>query len=557
MTGPVFGFDTPALGSDRKELGMVVGGSLSKGLDIRLNAEVPIESVKVGQYAVVDPSTAHGAALGRFFCVVSDLTLAATDPALASSPPDLSNPVIAQVIHGTATYGLVHVVPYLMQTPEGIRPVRTIPAHYAGASEATQEEVEAVFGADDAEHLWIGSPLDMEATLIRLDLPKLVERSVGVFGKSGTGKTFLTRILMAGILQKRAAVQLIFDMHNEYGWAGTSEGQASGAVKGLKQLFGSQVAVFTLDEQSSRNRGVSTDGVIEIGYDEIEPGDIETMAETLNLSDIQAQIVPQMADRGKKTWLSDFLALEPADLPTYAEEMAAQPGTVSALWRKLRTVSRLHFMVPKVRESSVRLILDYLDRGKTVVLEFGRYKDNPVAQVLVANLLSRRIYDEWSRRVEQALGDRSKEPPQLVITIEEAHKFLSPAIASQTIFGTIAREMRKYNVTLLVVDQRPSAIDNEVLSQIGTKLACLLDDEKDVSGILAGASGAEELRSVLRRLESKQQALIFGHAVPMPVVVQVRDYGSEQSYRDFGFRDAAIIQATAEKDLDLLFGPGG
>ena len=42
----------------------------------------------------------------------------------------------------------------------------------------------------------------------------------------------------------------------------------------------------------------------------------------------------------------------------------------------------------------------------------------------------------------------------------------------------IAREMRKYNVTLLVVDQRPSAIDNEVLSQIGTKLACLLDDEK-------------------------------------------------------------------------------
>ena len=539
----------------RFKLGIVVNGSLSKGLDIKLDPDVPIESVKVGQYVVVEPATPTGQSLGRFFCVVSDLRLDATDPALASSPPDLSNPIVAQVIHGTATYGVAHVVPYLMQTSEGLRPVRTIPAHYASAAEATQEQVEAVFGADDADHLWIGSPLDMESTLIRLDLPRLVERSVGVFGKSGTGKTFLTRILMAGILQKRAAVQLIFDMHNEYGWAGTSEGPSGGAVKGLKQLFGSQVAVFTLDEASSRNRGVSTDGVIEIGYDEIEPGDIETMAETLNLTDIQTQIVPMLADRGRKSWLADFLERQASDLADYAKELGAHEGTLSALWRKLQTIKRLHFVAPHVREPAVRTIIDYLERGKTVVLEFGRYKDNPIAQVLVANLLSRRIYDEWSRRMEQALGDRSKEPSQLVITIEEAHKFLSPSIASQTIFGTIAREMRKYNVTLLVVDQRPSAIDNEVLSQIGTKLACLLDDEKDVNSILQGASGAGELRSVLQRLESKQQALIFGHAVPMPVVIRVRDYGTETSYAEFGFRDAATLQRTAERDASLLFGP--
>ena len=49
-----------------------------------------------------------------------------------------------------------------------------------------------------------------------------------------------------------------------------------------------------------------------------------------------------------------------------------------------------------------------------------------------------------------------------MITIEEAHKFLSPGLAEQTIFGTIAREMRKYSVTLLVIDQRPSGIDPEI-----------------------------------------------------------------------------------------------
>ena len=84
-----------------------------------------------------------------------------------------------------------------------------------------------------------------------------------------------------------------------------------------------------------------------------------------------------------------------------------------------------------------------------------------------------------------------------MITIEEAHKFLNPSAAKQTIFGTIAREMRKYYVSLLVVDQRPSGIDDEVLSQIGTRITALLNDEKDIQAVLTGVSGTDGLRSVL------------------------------------------------------------
>ncbi|MEK7217045.1 MAG: ATP-binding protein, partial [Chloroflexota bacterium] len=200
-------------------------------------------------------------------------------------------------------------------------------------------------------------------------------------------------------------------------------------------------------------------------------------------------------------------------------------------------------------------LLDYLERGKTVVLEFGRYRSNGLAQVLVANMLSRRIYARWADAVEKALAEKSKPPPQLVITLEEAHKFLNPRMAGQTIFGEIAREMRKYNVTLLVVDQRPSAIDSEVLSQIGTKITCLLEDDKDVSAVLAGTSGSAGLRGVLARLESKQQALIFGHAVPMPVVVRTRDYGSTpESYASFGFQEGAALARQAERDARDLMG---
>jgi DNA helicase HerA-like ATPase len=78
-------------------------------------------------------------------------------------------------------------------------------------------------------------------------------------------------------------------------------------------------------------------------------------------------------------------------------------------------------------------------------------------------------------------------------------------------------------------------------------LTCLLDNERDVDSVLTGVAGKSELKSVLSKLESKQQALIFGHAVPVPVVVKTREYGSAESYRDFA------PDSQAEKDIEKLW----
>ena len=139
--------------------------------------------------------------------------------------------------------------------------------------------------------------------------------------------------------------------------------------------------------------------------------------------------------------------------------------------------------------------------------------------MLAANVITRRIHRVWTEKVEAHKQGKGQAPPQLMITIEEAHKFLNPRAANQTIFGTIARELRKYNVTLLVVDQRPSGIDDEVLSQIGTRITCALNDDKDIDATLAGVSGASHLRAILAGLDSRQQAMILGHAVPMPMAL--------------------------------------
>ena len=152
--------------------------------------------------------------------------------------------------------------------------------------------------------------------------------------------------------------------------------------------------------------------------------------------------------------------------------------------------------------------------------------------------------------------EQGKEPRPLVITIEEAHKFLDPAVARHTIFGTIARELRKYNVTLLIVDQRPSGIDPEVMSQIGTRVTCLLDDEADIRAVFSGISGAGALREVLARLDTSQQALIMGHAVPMPVVVRTRTYGTPEFYAEMGVEVEQDPEQVLARGRALLRGEG-
>jgi hypothetical protein len=147
--------------------------------------------------------------------------------------------------------------------------------------------------------------------------------------------------------------------------------------------------------------------------------------------------------------------------------------------------------------------------------------------MLVANILTKRIHDEWVRWSERHEQDRegTEAPRPLMITIEEAHKFLGRD--STTIFGTIAREMRKYLVTLMVIDQRPSGIDDEVMSQIGTRVTALLNDDKDIDAVFMGIRGGGQLKALLATLDSKQEVMVMGHAVPMEVVLRVRSFDTD------------------------------
>jgi hypothetical protein len=521
-----------------RALARVIRGSLLDGIEARLGDDVSVEDVRVGRFVVVE------GARHRFFSAIHNVSLANTNEDVLLRPPE--DNFVQEILRGTNTYATIDLRPKLLwqRDEEGVRPVKTIPPHFASVREATDADVSLVFGAEGATSVAIGTPLDMTSEVC-VDLRRFVERSNAVFGKTGTGKSFLTRMLLAGIIRAEVASVLVFDMANEYGMWSTDE-ETKKKAPALKEMFGSRVFIFSADPDSSRRRSVTPDYEVQIALEEIQVGDLRLMRNELHLSDAQIRDMEELADRWGPAWLSSLLDHQDAgDLEEAVEGLAVHAQSVKALARNLRKVAKLPFVRRTVTDNSAARIVEALLARRHVVVEFGGQEF--FAYMLVSSILTRRIHARWMEEKEKATAQGAvAHPPQLVITLEEAHKFLSPDAADQTIFGTIAREMRKYNVTLLVVDQRPSGIDEEIRSQLGTRIVGALDDDRDQAAVLEGVPDARALRVLLNNLEPKRQVLLGGYAVPMPIVVEVRDY------YDFARKmRGSASRRSAKTDIDL------
>ncbi len=547
-------------------LGSVIQGSLTKGLEVRLHPDVSVEDMRVGKFLVVQGIRS------RFFCLLTDVSLGCSSDRIIANPPPIEDTFLRDVLAGSGTYGTVDLAPMLMFTPTATKsdystlpidpdrdnnntslgslqaqtstdmellPVKTIPAHFSQVYEATETDFRSVFGWEDdpfRRNFSVGRPLDMDVPVC-IDLDRFVERSNGIFGKSGTGKSFLTRLLLSGVIRKDAAVNLMFDMHSEYGWEAMKEGKQVSTVKGLRQLFPGKVEIYTLDPESTKRRGVRDAQELFLSYDQIEIEDLKLVASELGLSEAAMDNANILYNEYGKSWIMRLVNMTNEDIKMFCEAKQGHQGSISSLQRKLMRLESLKYIRSACPHNYIEQLIQALDAGKNVIIEFGS-QSNMLSYMLATNMITRRIHASYVKKADRFLQTKNPldKPRQLVITIEEAHRFLDSSIVHQTIFGTIAREMRKYFVTLLVVDQRPSGIDNEVMSQIGTRVTCLLNDEKDIEAIFTGVSGGGNLKSVLAKLDSKQQALILGHAVPMPVVVRTRAYDA-QFYREIGCTD--------------------
>jgi hypothetical protein len=559
-------------------IGYVVGGGLKENLRVRLT--VPPHEVQEGAFVIVESGD------WQFYGLVTDLQLGATDPRFADEQSETRLPPgLAALLHGQTLYTNLEVLPSLMlergpdlASPEYARwrqaidaglqpapapvPVKTVPPHHAPVRMAGAGDIAEIFGkAEKPGNFVIGYTREQELPVC-LNLEKFVQRSSGVFGATGTGKSFLTRIVLAGLIQYNKASVLVLDMHNEYAYQDRASDTGK-TVAGLKEKFPSRVRVVGLG-QGANIRGTPPDFNLEIAESDIQPEDIELLTRELNLKETTPATLDALVTRfGRSHWFSAFRRMRngaveetedgkkvPAfdSVAYWANSAGVNVFAAEALHTKLGRVFNLPYVVENPAADTVSEITKALDAGQHVILSFGKH-ENDLDYLLVSNLLTRRIRDAWEKRTNEFRTSGKSEPRPLVIVVEEAHKLLNREMAAQTTFSTIAREMRKYYVTLLIIDQRPSQIYDEVMSQLGTRISGWLGDDDDIRAVLSGLSGREALRGMLARLQPKEEVLLLGWGVPMPLPLRSRRYDDRFWQELLGKSVSAGSQAQILKEL--------
>ena len=291
--------------------------------------------------------------------------------------------------------------------------------------------------------------------------------------------------------------------------------------------------------QGAQIRGQTPDFNLEIAMQDIQAEDIELLTRELNLRETTPTTLDALlATFGKASWFKKFMDLKPGafiededgkrmpapdSVEAWANQAGVHPEAAKGLHSKMGPLFRKKYIVENPASDTVSEIIKALEAGQHVVLSFGK-NEADLDYLLVSNLLTRRIRQAWEKRTNDYRSSGEDEPRPLVIVLEEAHKLLNREMAAQTTFSTIAREMRKYYVTLLIVDQRPSQIYDEVMSQLGTRISGWLGDDDDIRAVLSGLAGREALRGMLARLQPKEEVLLLGWGVPMPLPVSSRRY---------------------------------
>lgn len=183
-------------------------------------------------------------------------------------------------------------------------------------------------------------------------------------------------------------------------------------------------------------------------------------------------------------------------------------------------------------------------RSQVTVVDMNDVEDE-VVEVVAA--VSTRLIFERLRRAQE----RNTMPVNLVL--EEAHRYISErpsdyALDAARIFARVAKEGRKYGLSVMVASQRPSELSRTVLSQCSNFVIHRIQNPEDLQHVRRMTPFISE--AVLSRLPSlpKQHALIFGNSVSVPTTFRVRDAKPTPRSDDARVREAWF-------QADPVFGP--
>lgn len=176
---------------------------------------------------------------------------------------------------------------------------------------------------------------------------------------------------------------------------------------------------------------------------------------------------------------------------------------------------------PKERPSLFREINNFISDPDASVLrislKFLSFEHN--TREIVANAVARYLLSLARKRTFQ-------ERP-VVVFIDEAHQFLDASIKDGDInykldsFSYIAKEGRKYSLSLCIATQRPRDIPEGVLSQMGTMIVHRLINQHDREVVEKASAGFDSYSSGAIPTLASGEAVLLGVDFPLPLFIRV------------------------------------
>jgi hypothetical protein len=393
------------------------------------------------------------------------------------------------------------------------RGVTRYPTPGAAVYPVATSDLKQMYAADDRANVEIGNVYPTKDIRAALYVDAMLGKHFALLGSTGTGKSTAAALILHRICELAPQGHIVMiDPHGEYGAAF----QVNGAVYDVGNLampywlmnFEEHCEVFVPSDGSDRQI------------------DADILAKCLLAAKAKSRLA---AEIGKLTvdspipyLLSDLLNLIQLDMGKL--DRAGDTAPYLRLKTKIDEIKadpRYSFMfsgmlVADTMASFLSRIFRLPSDGKPISIIDVSGVPNEITSVVVA-VLSRMVFDFaiWSRNEPQR---------PILLVCEEAHRYVPNERNADTssvgkILSRIAKEGRKYGVSLGLITQRPSDLAEGVLSQCGTIISMRLNNDRDQAYVRAampeGARGFLDSIPALRNRE----CIICGEGVATPVRV--------------------------------------
>jgi hypothetical protein len=430
----------------------------------------------------------------------------------------------------------------------------------------TEADLREIYGVPGNDQIQVGTLSSSENIAVRLSLDSLVTRHSAVLGSTGSGKS----TTVAGLLRSMMGVTdsniaspgarvILLDLHGEYSAALGDIAKVFSATPapGEEPLYvpywgleAKELLDLVAGDLSEPHEIAMTDRLLEMKVERVSnrpiPGvDVQSITADSPLPFSLKRMWYELIDHETRTLKGpqrDVPCLQEAGNPETLTPPKYEPHAMGAVGPYINPAARgirrplnlmrsrlldrrfdfiLHpgpwepDLLGNVEEDLDKLLQGWLGHEKPLTILDLSGVPSSVLVRLVGSIL-RIIYDAlyWSR--EKTEGGVLR---PLLVVMEEAHRYLGPdsGTAAADVVKRIAKEGRKYGIGAMLVSQRPSEVDETVLSQCGTLVALRLSNPTDrarVRGALPdNLSGLTDLLPVLRTGE----AIIVGEATRLPV----------------------------------------